>query len=201
MSKRSKGRIGGPFVPLLKDTMKTEAWKALSHGSRSLYAALKGRYNSKLQNGVYLSTRHAAKELGSCKKDNVGRWFHELLHYGFIVMVSGPCLGVDGHGKAPHYRLTEEWYSGKSPTKDFLNWDGELFNEQKSPSYYKWRDRRMAKLKDIGANQSAAYCQHGPRRLLKNCLGAITGSSSINGRLLAATPHQTHQQSQFQRLN
>jgi hypothetical protein len=39
MSRRlAKGRISGPFVPLLKDTIKTEAWKALSHGARSLYS-------------------------------------------------------------------------------------------------------------------------------------------------------------------
>jgi len=25
-----------PFVPLMKDTMKTDAWKALSHGAGSL---------------------------------------------------------------------------------------------------------------------------------------------------------------------
>jgi hypothetical protein len=45
--KRVKGRLP-PFVPLLKDTMKTAAWKALSHGARSLYGTLKGRYNIKL---------------------------------------------------------------------------------------------------------------------------------------------------------
>ena len=26
--RRDKGRIGGPFVPLLKDTMKSDAWRA-----------------------------------------------------------------------------------------------------------------------------------------------------------------------------
>ena len=138
MSRRNKdkGRLA-PFVPMLKDTMKTEAWKALSHGARSLYAALKGRYNSRLQNAVYLSIRVAQKELGSfSRRDNVGRWFHELKYYGFIVMESGACLGVEGRGKAPHYRLTEEWYLGKAPTRDFLNWDGEVFHEQKSPRYY-----------------------------------------------------------------
>jgi hypothetical protein len=117
--------------------MKTKAWKALSHGARSLYAALKSRYNNKLQNAVYLSIRTAQNELGSfSRKDNIGRWFHELQYYGFIVMESGPCLGVEGKGKAPHYRLTEEWYLGKAPTRDFLNWDGEKYHEQKSPKYY-----------------------------------------------------------------
>ena len=133
MSRRNKakGRLP-PFVPMLKDTMKTEAWKTLSHGARSLYAALKGRYNSRLQNAVYLSIRVAQKELGSfSRRDNVGRWFHELQYYGFIVMESGAWLGVEGRGKAPHYRLTEEWYLGKAPTRDFLNWDGEVFHEQK----------------------------------------------------------------------
>jgi hypothetical protein len=136
MKPRNKGRLG-PFVPLLKDTMKTEAWKALSHGARSLYVALRARYNSRLQNAVYLSIRVAHKELGSFSDiDNVGRWFRELQYYGFIVMESGPCLGVEGKGKAPHWRLIEEWYLDRKPTRDYLNWDGEVFQEQKPPSYY-----------------------------------------------------------------
>jgi hypothetical protein len=64
MSRRNKdkGRLA-PFVPVTKDTMKTPAWKALSHGARSLYIALKGRYNSRLQNAVYISSRVAVEEL------------------------------------------------------------------------------------------------------------------------------------------
>ncbi len=142
MSRRNKGRIGGPFVPVLKDTMKTEAWKALSHGARSLYVALKGRYNSKLQNAVWLSTRDAAKELGSfSRRENVCRWFRELEYFGFIVMVSLPHHGLNGHGKAPHYRLTEESYQGALPTKEFLKWDGTPFREQKSPGYYQRKNK------------------------------------------------------------
>jgi hypothetical protein len=97
MSKnKTKGRLS-PFVPLIKDTLKTEAWKALSHGARSLYAALKGRYNIKLQNAVWLSVRDAAAELGSFSHtENVRRWFRELAHYGFIVMVSPAHHGVNG---------------------------------------------------------------------------------------------------------
>jgi hypothetical protein len=142
MSKRNKGRIGGPFVPMLKDTMKTEAWRALSYGSRALYMALKCRYNSKLQGSVYLSTRDAVKELSlhQCRT-NILKWYHELQYYGFIVMVSLPHHGLNGHGKAAHYRLTEEWYLGKSPTRDYLNWDGELFHEQKSPKHYQRKNK------------------------------------------------------------
>jgi len=59
------------------------------------------------------------------------RWFRELQHYGFIVMVSPAHHAVNGHGKAPHYRLTEEWYLGKAPTRDFLSWDGARFTEKR----------------------------------------------------------------------
>jgi len=129
--RRDKGRLP-PFVPVLKDTMKTAAWKALSHGARSLYVTLKGRYNIKLHNAVYVSTRDAEEELGQYStRRNVMRWFRELQHYGFIVMVSPAHHGVNGHGKAPHWRLTEEWYLSKAPTRDFLSWDGIPFAEKR----------------------------------------------------------------------
>jgi hypothetical protein len=135
MSRRDKGRIVGPFVPMIKDTMKQPAWIALSHGARSLYVALKGRYNSKLGNAVYLSARVAAKEIGS-NKDYVTRWFRELQFYGFTELVTPGHLGVEGRGKAPHWRLTEEWFAGEPPTRDYQRWKGEKFHEQKSPKYY-----------------------------------------------------------------
>jgi hypothetical protein len=132
MSQKYKGRIDGPFVALMKNTIKTEAWKALSHGARSLYVVLKGRYNSKLHNAVWVSTRDAEEELGQYSaRRNVMRWFRELQHYGFIAMVSPAHHGVNGHGKAPHWRLTEEWYLDKKPTRDFLNWDGIPFTEKR----------------------------------------------------------------------
>jgi hypothetical protein len=126
MSKRrEKGRLP-PFVPLLKATLQSDAWRAMSHGARSLYVALKGRYNSNLGNAAYLSTRVAAKELGS-HRDQIARWYRELEHFGFIVMTSAGSLGVEGKGKAPHWRLTELGYLGNSPTRDFLRWNGAPF--------------------------------------------------------------------------
>jgi len=129
--KRFKGRMP-PFVPLLKDTLKTPAWKALSYGARSLYVVLKWRYNNNLMNHVYVSTRVAAQELGA-GRNSVRLWFHELAYYGFIAMVSPAHHGVDGHGKAPCWRLTEEKYLGKEPTRDFLHWNGTLFTEKRNP--------------------------------------------------------------------
>ena len=128
--RRNKGRLP-PFVPLLKDTIKTEAWKALSHGARSLYAVLKKRYNINLQNAVWVSTRAAEEELGrNSNRHNIMLWFRELEHYGFVVMVS-PAHHSVLYGKAPHWRLTEEWFLGKAPTRNFLCWDGSPFTEKR----------------------------------------------------------------------
>jgi hypothetical protein len=131
MSKRNqdKGRLS-PFVPYLKDTMREPAWKAMSLGARMLYLHLKANYNAQSHNNgrVYLSTRVARKELGS-GLSQIGRWFRELQHYGFIVMMHGGCLGVDGKGRAPKWRLTELGYMKESPTRDYARWDGVLFDD------------------------------------------------------------------------
>jgi len=120
----------------------TNAWKALSHGARSLYSALKGRYNTKLQGAVYVSSRLAQEELGRhSHRTKILSWYRELEYYGFIRMVSLPHHGLNGHGRAAHYRLTEEWYLGEKPTRDFLRWNGEAFCEQKSPSRYQRKNR------------------------------------------------------------
>ena len=49
MSKRDKGCLP-PFVALLKETLASPAWLAMSHGARNLYVALKARYSSNLHN-------------------------------------------------------------------------------------------------------------------------------------------------------
>jgi len=140
--KRYKGKISGPFVPLLKDTLKTPAWKALSHGARSLYVLLKWRYNNNLTNAVYLSTRDAEKELGrGGERRNVMRWFRELEYYGFIVKVQLAHHGANGHGKAPHWRLTDVKHLRKEPTREFLRWDGRLFDEPKRARRYPPKNR------------------------------------------------------------
>jgi len=133
MSRRNqdKGRLP-PFVPLLKETLNTEAWRNMSHGARSLYVALKLRYSSNFKNNgkVFLSVRDAAKELGSGQEE-ICAWYKELQHYGFIVMTQSGRLGVEGKGLAPHWRLTEIGYMTDPPTRDFLKWDGTKFQRRK----------------------------------------------------------------------
>jgi hypothetical protein len=139
MSRKQGGGRLPDFVPLFKATMKTPAWRAMSHGAKSLYVALKSRHNTRLQNAVYLSARVAAKELGS-HEDYITRWHRELQHYGFTVVVTPGHLGVQGRGKAAHLRLTDCWYQGQPPSRDFERWDGTKFRYQKKvPSSAKRR--------------------------------------------------------------
>jgi hypothetical protein len=147
MSRKDKGRIAGHFVPMLIDTMAAAAWRAMSPAARVLYVALKSRYSFKARNNgrIYLAVRQAAKETG-LNKNILARGFRELQYYGFIVQMNPGCLGVDGKGKAPHWRLTELGYMTDLPTRDFTRWDGEVFHEQKSPEYYKRQERRLDRL-------------------------------------------------------
>jgi hypothetical protein len=46
-------------------------------------------------------------------------------------------------------------FEGKPATLDFLKWDGTLFHERKPPSYYKRRERDLAKLKALKARLDA----------------------------------------------
>jgi hypothetical protein len=135
--KKDKGRIEGPFVPMLIQTTSSPAWRAMSPYAREVYRVLKSRYGFDARNNgrIYVSDRDGAEETGF-NKDTVGRALRELQHYGFIVMTEPGCLGVNGKGKAPHWRLTELGYMREPPTRDFLKWNGELFHEQKNPKYY-----------------------------------------------------------------
>ena len=132
--REDKGRLP-PFVPLLKETLASPAWRAMSHGARSLYVSLKLRYSSNFHNNgrIYLSRRAAMKELGEgrANRTQVARWFRELQFYGFIVLTRPGRLGSDGKGTAPHWRLTECGYLKDPPTRDFMRWNGVRFEESK----------------------------------------------------------------------
>jgi hypothetical protein len=135
MSKKPTNKIDGTFVPLLHDTLDTPAWRATSHDARSLYVAIKRRHNLTTDNNgkIYLPQRTAEKEIGS-KRDQIIRWFRELQHFGFIVMVAAGHLGVEGQGRAPRWRLTELACRGKPATRDFLLWSGAPFEVPKTES-------------------------------------------------------------------
>jgi hypothetical protein len=148
--KRHRERLP-PFVPLLVGTLDSPAWRAMSHGAQMLFVALKRRYSIKLHNNgrIFLSQRLAAKELGS-HHNQIARWFRELQYYRFIVMTTPGCLGVEGKGKAPHWRLTELGYMRELPTRDFMQWDGTPFADNRKTK------SRAGKPAHTGATKSRA---------------------------------------------
>ena len=91
-----------PFVMVTNQVLDSPAWRAMSHGARSLYIALKRRYSQNRKNNgrIYLSFRKAQTEIGS-DNSQIARWYRELQHYGFIRMMTPGYLGVEGAGKAP----------------------------------------------------------------------------------------------------
>jgi hypothetical protein len=145
-----KGRLP-PFVPLLKETLDSPAWKAMSHGAGALYVALKRRYNRDFHNNgkIYLSQRNAAEEIGS-HTNQVARWFRELQHYGFAVMMEQGRLGVDGKGQAPRWRLTELGYMKEPPTRDFMRWKlGNFFTDEKQSPVLENTDKVSVKTRTV----------------------------------------------------
>lgn len=119
------------FVALSHEVLDSPAWCAMSHGARSLYIALRRRFNSTVHNNgrIFIAQRTAAKEIGS-SSNQVARWFRELQHFGFIGQTTGGSLGLNGKGTAPHWRLTECGYLNDPPTREFANWDGTLFENK-----------------------------------------------------------------------
>jgi hypothetical protein len=137
MSKnRERGRISGQWAASRYEVLDSPAWKAMSFGARALYIALVRELSySRLNNGnVFLSTRDAAEQLGT-RQVNIGPWYQELEHYGFVVMTSPSCLGVEGRGRAARWRLTDWTYGpGCERTREYLKWDGTLFDKKISRS-------------------------------------------------------------------
>jgi hypothetical protein len=123
-----------PFVPVLTETLDQPSWRAMSHGAKMLYIALKRRYNSNNHNNgrLFLAQRKAAEELGS-HHNEIARWFRELQHFGFIFLQTAGCLGVEGRGQAPRWRLTELGYMRDLPTRDYTKWDGTPFVNRTKP--------------------------------------------------------------------
>ena len=105
---KDKGRLP-PFVPVDREMMRSPAWRATSHGARSLYIHLKLRWRSRSRNNgrLYLSHRDAQEEMGRATRDSISRWYRELEYYGFVVKTAEAALGVDGKGLAAHWCLTE----------------------------------------------------------------------------------------------
>ena len=104
--KKNDDKIRGHFFPMFYETRRSPAWKQLSFGARELFTALRMRC-FKNNGHVYLSQRDAGEDLGHANRNDIANWYRELQHYGFIVQTEAASLGVDGKGKAPHWRITD----------------------------------------------------------------------------------------------
>jgi hypothetical protein len=100
------------------------------------FLANDGQNNGRL----YLSYRDARLVLRS-NPTQIARWYRELEFYGFIRKTTEGCLGVNGRGVSPHWRLTEIAYMREPATKDFLNWDGREYRDQKTKSHSRKQER------------------------------------------------------------
>jgi hypothetical protein len=81
----------------------------MHHGPRSLYILLTSfvSFDGMNNGAVWASYRDACEALGTRSRASIARWYEELEHYGFIVQTYAGCLGVEGYGESPHWRLTE----------------------------------------------------------------------------------------------
>jgi hypothetical protein len=194
---RDKGRIHGLFVPLLHQTLDSAAWRAMSHGARSLFIALRRQYNVNNHNNgrLWRSYRDAAKEIGS-SSEQIARWFLELQHFGFIVQTAPGCLGVDGKGIAPRWRLTDlgTRVGGvfEPPTVDFMKWDGRRFSKN-NPSKFQKKQNPAAENRSAPLRKTAAVALR-KTAALKGTSAAenrsiYEGSSAAENRYILSIPY------------
>jgi hypothetical protein len=174
MSRKKQNDRLPPFVPLFRETLKTPAYRQLSFGARALFTAMRMRC-VKNNGHVYLSQRDVGEELGHKDRNDIANWFRELTHYGFIVQTEAASLGVDGKGKAPHWRITDmptRNGSGQldAATSNFLHWDGVLFEPHIRPSR-RWNARKLTDL----ARQNPG--RHVPTTVDGTSLPVVDGTS------------------------
>ena len=97
------------WTKMVRPTMQTDAWRALSTTAQALYPWLKFEWHGPKANNngkLRLSVRQAAECLG-CNPKTAMRGFHDLQAKGFLVQTEGACLGAGGDAQSPAYEITE----------------------------------------------------------------------------------------------
>src|SRR5690606_32010957 len=123
---------------MLRPTMETPAWQALSTTAQALYPWLKLEWRGPDANNngsIQLSTRQAASRLG-VSQVTAAEAFRDLQRKGFIVQTVPASLGVEGAAKCPSYEITELKMPGAEGDgrKLYRQWEkGRDFDVQRSP--------------------------------------------------------------------
>lgn len=113
------------WTQMLRSTMETPAWRALTTTGQALYPWLKMEWKgAKFNNNgdISLAVRTAAERIG-CGRDTAARAFHDLQAKGFLLLTSHGRMGVEGKGTPPTYEITELAMRGEqSGKKLYLHW-------------------------------------------------------------------------------
>lgn len=117
---------GEHWTKMLRHTMETPAWQALSTTAQALYPWLKLEWRGPDANNngsIQLSTRQAATRLG-VSQPTAAEAFRDLQRKGFIEQTEPACLGIEGAAKSPSYELTELKMPGaeKDGRKLYRDW-------------------------------------------------------------------------------
>jgi len=106
--KRNEARVEH-FAPMIRNTMSTPAWRALSPCAQALYPWLKLEWRGPKANNngrIALSVRQASELMG-VGVNTAARAFHDLQAKGFLVVKRSAQLGVKGQATSPEFELTE----------------------------------------------------------------------------------------------
>jgi DNA-binding transcriptional MocR family regulator len=123
--RRNEAR-GEQFAQMIRNTMSTPAWRALSPCAQALYPWLKLEWRGPKANNngrIALSVRQAAEKMG-VSINTAAKAFHDLQAKGFLVVKKAAHLGVKGQATSPEFELTEIALPGKDerPRRQYLDW-------------------------------------------------------------------------------
>jgi hypothetical protein len=126
--KTTKRRRGQFYIALEFWELECPAFAHLSADATRVYLFMRKRLNFDNGNNgaVPFSHRDAAKALNTTGRHRAGNALAELQHFGFIKR-------RENGRPAPYVRLASEWQltafecSGQPASKDFMRWEGEVF--------------------------------------------------------------------------
>lgn len=118
-------------VRIYRWMMQSPAWHDLAPGARCTMLELYDVYPGNEQ-AVYMSVRELARRLG-VNKDTAARYLWECEAHGFVrCRQAGAFTWKTRH--ASKWVLTEYYYAGATPTKDFMYWrPGQVLTDRPCP--------------------------------------------------------------------